>query len=109
MTVGLHPSAVETALCGGSLGCPVAAVGAAWRRGGGPGPEVSVARSAGFGGGRADRCGWAAGAPRCCCRRACCCAGRTGHQGRVHRHPAGTTADPDRCREQRRGQFPGRL
>ena len=37
--------------------------------------------------------------------------GRTGagHQGRVHRHPAGTTADPDRCREQRRGQFPGRL
>jgi ArsR family transcriptional regulator len=52
------------------------AVGAAWRRGGGPGPEVSVARSAGFGCGRADRCVWAAGAPRCCCRRACCCAGR---------------------------------
>ena len=48
------------------------AVGAAWRRGGGPGPEVSVARSAGFGCGRADRCVWAAGAPRCCCRRACC-------------------------------------
>jgi len=33
---------------------------------------VSVARSAGFGCGRADRCVWAAGAPRCCCRRACC-------------------------------------
>jgi hypothetical protein len=65
MTVGVDRSAVETALCGGGLGCPVAGCGgrlAPWGWAG-PGHEVSVARATRFGCGRADRCVWAAGAP----------------------------------------------
>ena len=109
MTVGVDRSAVETALCGGSLGCPVAGCGgrlAPW----------GWARARGVRG-EGDRVRLRPRRSVCVdCRRTQVLlpasvppGGRTGHQGRVHRLPAGTTADPDRCREQRRGQFPGRL